>query len=514
MTVGTVQDKRLEELEQKIRDIRNDLSSRSEKLRRAGQRFSADLFSDYFERLSATMDEYPELTPREVINFEHCNCQEPVVLPEGRFPPIAFDHCRLLGGLRARGTVFTGQLRLTNVPNNSSVNFDFERTRFCNGLHVEGCGAHLRFFSTCFTGEQELKIQNSSKVCFEDCTIAASLRLEDIHESIKLHGRNVERSFSVSSPSARRLGVEVLNTEFESLVTFSGEFGQVRFEDVTFRQVTNFSKCHFLRTLVFEESIIHEKIYLNSTNHDSPFRFIQNKFYRPPVIYDSKRIHPESTFYLNEFIGREEEEDARAYHRLAEIAKKIRSPLDEAEFFVLEQRTLANVERARKKILNPFLSSWYDRLSEYGQSAFRPIQAFLVLSAFSWLIYCSPETWQNLDCNYPENGHIVSHEQTVSSRMYVRANRLRCANADYPNAENDNFEARALVAAHFVLQNIFNPFSYYSHKAALIPRTIILIMIAALQSVLTYVLVALAVLAVRRRFKKGSSGDMDERETP
>lgn len=127
---------------------------------------------------------------------------------------------------------------------------------------------------------------------------------------------------------------------------------------------------------------------------------------------------------------------------------------------------------------NRALSWWYERFSQFGRSALRPLVSIVVLFSITWMVA------------FVTGGAVLAHPQ--SSGVYTGWR------ATLSQSDTAGIASRALVLA---FQGLVNPLSIFGLRSLVVPRSGLLAVWVVLQSILSIVLIALLILAVRRRFR-------------
>jgi len=136
------------------------------------------------------------------------------------------------------------------------------------------------------------------------------------------------------------------------------------------------------------------------------------------------------------------------------------------------------VERERDTGMNKFLSYAYQALSDFGSSATRPIVWWFGIGLLSAIIIFST------------NGATPTfdaHKYPGWKAMLV--------------ADNCDFSTNAAKATYLSFSTMLNPLGLMGHRALLVPSTGWIFIVLVFQALLSAILIALMILAIRRRFK-------------
>lgn len=134
------------------------------------------------------------------------------------------------------------------------------------------------------------------------------------------------------------------------------------------------------------------------------------------------------------------------------------------------------LERETDTRFNKFLGYCYEYLSDYGSSTLRPLLWFAIFLVFNaTLIYWVDGTVQALPDEFYSGWRTILLEPDVSSKL-----------------------SRAIMLA---LQSIFNPFGVFGVRTLVVAQQVWLNLWLGISGLFSAVLIALFVLALRRRFK-------------
>lgn len=136
------------------------------------------------------------------------------------------------------------------------------------------------------------------------------------------------------------------------------------------------------------------------------------------------------------------------------------------------------VERERDTGVNKFLSYAYQALSDFGSSAFRPIAWWFGIGILSTIIVFST------------NGATP----TFGADKYPGWKAMLVA-------DNCDFWTGVTKAAYLSFSTMLNPLGLMGHRTLLVPSNGWIFIILVFQALLSAILIALMILAIRRRFK-------------
>ena len=231
------------------------------------------------------------------------------------------------------------------------------------------------------------------------------------------------------------------------------DFNYARFRDALFNGSADFTNRHF----------------------KMPTDFSGGCFAKAPAFHQCK-LHQDTDFAGREFslkfdadptiAKREAGEAARAFRTLKLSMEEVRSRQEEAMFYALEQRA-----RRASGELKPFpwLLSWlYDKVSDYGRREGRPL---LVLLAVSMLFGCSYWFWSQKMAPF-ENLGLLTHPAAITN---------------------------------FTFDQLISPFRVWRSERVQMDSEwhLVLLLLTSLQTILSTILIALGVLAIRWRFRRG-----------
>ena len=183
------------------------------------------------------------------------------------------------------------------------------------------------------------------------------------------------------------------------------------------------------------------------------------------------------TFELNVFLPRQTRNyplsGPQCYRNMRAHLRKLENTTAANLFHAVE---LA-VEREKDSWTNRTISRLYEWFSDFGGSILRPF-LWLVLFFCGTLLIVT-----NCDCVVPA---FDSHEMTIGWRAFLT---------------EESIEAKWAAALYIVFQSILNPLGIFGHKSLVIPKQPWVAIWLAIHSAISLLLTALAITAIRRRFK-------------
>lgn len=393
--------------------------------------------------------------------------EEPVTFPVGNYPRITLNNS-VLNEAVFENITFTGIANFFGMgvaDNGKSVTFKnvrfldtafFESSKLGRGSLTDATfdkdavfkGARLSAFVSClFRGHASF--EGIAIETLDNCTFESELSMRKFQSSV----------FSI------------LKSKFFGLTAF--DHGKVIGESVfylsSFFKEAGFNNTSFIGPTVFDNVVFRSQCHFNSAEflNSTHFRFCT--FNKAPEFYNVE-LYPNTSLYTSKFSAFHTEADWSAYRQLRHLAiDKMKSPAEEGRFFQYEQRTRANLDL--KQSGNRFagaVSKAYDWASEYSQNIVRPLVLIFVVNIAITLAY------------FGLSGHIV--------RVEGEAGLAFAANPEIG----------------FMLQNVFAPFSFLSKQTVYSATCWTTVALGIGQSLLTLALFALWLLALRRRFRKGS----------
>ena len=324
-----------------------------------------------------------------------------------------------------------------------------------------------------------------SNACFKNCTFAEGLNINNA----KFHERASFENASVS------LFANFAHSYFKEKANFKNT---IFFRDVSFKEVTFTSKADFIDTSFNEQTDFYNTKFKGPANFqynvkkDEQSKFFKNIsfnkaeffgkanfsnrsfsattsfrnviFHMAPEFHNCS-LHQDIDFYKTEFNDIKSEHSARAYRTLKLATEKNRAHDDQARFYALEQQAIRNQNDTPQWVK---IFSWlYEITSNYGQNALRPLIALFLTFLLFFVTYVA------LSCDF----------------------------------NNENVPFGQLFG--FTVEQSVRPFAVWIHsnlpqiKGLFGGSPTKIQLIATLQSLLSIIFIALFILAVRWRFKRG-----------
>jgi uncharacterized protein YjbI with pentapeptide repeats len=286
------------------------------------------------------------------------------------------------------------------------------------------------------------------------------------------------------------LGVEFLGTLFARGATFRGvEFGyKTTFENVEFSRDADFSIVDANKRAIetYNASIFSELSFksahfrgrCNFSNRVFAGRtdFSGCHFEKAPWFHNCA-IHQDTDFTSAIFDDTTSDDAVRAYRTLKLAMEEKRARDEEVMFFALEQKSRQTRPDTPRSIR--VASRLYELASDYGRSYVRPLVILGACTILFWIIY-------SFVLGFIDIGALF---WLGSFRSHVGA----------PGLWN---------IVRFTILQIVRPFDAFTFRgmgidegSAQFSVSLLLALIAAVQSVLSVTLIALSLLALRRRFK-------------
>lgn len=261
--------------------------------------------------------------------------------------------------------------------------------------------------------------------------------------------------------------------------------GTTRFNDATFIGKARFDNAKFLGDAWFDANIDQNRdpkdqsgnYFKNASFEKCKFcaevsfinrRFLTTvsfnycEFLKPPSFHNSE-LHQDTNFKGTVFNDTKSRHADRAYRTLKLAMEKTRARDEQARFYALEQQSIRNQHETASWVK---LTSWlYEISSNYGQSALRPLVGLVVIFFFSWLIYFNALEY---------NTTTVKTATDIAFQQIVRPFTI------WTIHRGD--DSMKLFAG--------NNYAWIRY-------------IAALQSILSLIFIALFILAIRWRYRRG-----------
>jgi uncharacterized protein YjbI with pentapeptide repeats len=325
-----------------------------------------------------------------------------------------------------------------------------------------------------------------------ECMIAKDLDLEgSIFDGRTYIGGQIDGQLSLSSAAHKTIvrgefiaggnpwagPVTLSSAEFDGPFSWKnkGVVGAVRANACVFNKRADFSgakfgeadfrKAHFKNVVTFEKA-----------KFDGWTTFAGARFEMAPRFHDAT-LYPETTFVGARYDQADNAATAAAYRTLKNKMEGLRNRTQEGIFYALEQRS--ELKSGAGSWDKRFLSWCYDVLSDYGNSVLRPIVALFVLCTLFGLSYFGLA----LETDRPAVvSQLASNWQQVTEALTI-----------------------------FTLQQVVRPFAVWAITPIDLTSPLIALLfqkygllvrlVATMQSLLSLVTIALALFAVRRRFK-------------
>lgn len=365
--------------------------------------------------------------------------------------------------------------RLTNEVSNFSWPKDYEIPQVrlvLRKLEIEGdldlkidIPAFIR--STLFSSKTKLtfdrKCENISLSWSEFSNVEILIsesRSENENFSILALGAVFKEGLKVKSLASENVSLNLKGAKFAaSVVVEGGSYDVARFTDAKFEEWIQFKSCK-----------VSDAIF-NRADFSRGWFFQDVEFNRPPEFFGASmdRQHTEiagcSFERAGSFFGATATSaDVARFRSLRTHFSKCKDIHLESEFYALEQRAMRLVKSG--SIFDQTLSFFYDATSGYGSSIGRPIALFFTqILIFSGL--------------YSLFGS-ATHGRSVLGQWW---------------------------ALGLSLQNSFNPLVLFSEKGAVMPNDLFTYLMSLGQAVMAVIFVALFLVALRARFRKGGGGE-------
>ncbi|MBO6520919.1 MAG: pentapeptide repeat-containing protein [Rhodospirillales bacterium] len=253
--------------------------------------------------------------------------------------------------------------------------------------------------------------------------------------------------------------------EFFGLADFASvEFGKCFFRNCTFDSIVDFRNAIFHRNAFFNSAAFNKEAMFSNCEFGAMTKFRNARFMRPPKFHNAS-LHHDTDFVGAYFEPTKTDDAARTYRVLKLAMEETRARDDEADFHAIElkiREALPTTPRAVR-----WVSQLYGFGSDYGRRIERPILLLIGVIALFTLIFLVI------------SGYDGQHS-TVSAFQFSMLQIVRPFFILIPGAEASYGDwARELLTAYPLLVRL----------------------IALTQSVLAITLIALLLLAVRRKFR-------------
>lgn len=241
--------------------------------------------------------------------------------------------------------------------------------------------------------------------------------------------------------------VSFVKAIFNSRVEFNNtNFKIADFNDAQFKGSTYFENCIFEHPPNFHQTILHDDTTFISSKFDNSFKYLNRK------LFDKKNA----------------ENNRMAYMRLRQHMTKASNNIYENMFFEYEQRTQRAIYWHEGKYFNWLISWFYEFMSEYGQNIARPVILILALWSIFGIFFTLVGNIEVNDTNY-------KWAKSISD----------------------------IEGFGYSFQNIVNPLSLLSKDMPYHTNNIGIVLLGFVETLFSLALIALWLLAVKRRFQKG-----------
>ncbi len=301
---------------------------------------------------------------------------------------------------------------------------------------------------------------------------------------------------------------------------FKTEFrGDAHFEQAQFNDETNFDSAIFAREALFSECEFKsvKSASFQQTTFTKRVDFSNTSFERVPLFHETK-LPQASSFRGAKFnkSGKglsqlELYQEFMASRTLRQIAASYKGQQDEAMFFALEQRyyrknclelrlvwhresdkTRLQGKQGLKDLflfdtwkhwkhwafrwdfIEWIISGLYDWISEYGSNPTRALCRVININLVALIFYYAFFTFDSSAFDLSKKASIL---------------------------------AQQCPASFFWLQNLLNPSAIVSSTAMVVVNNQLVAILAIIQSFGTYIMLALAALAIKTKYQKGGGGD-------
>jgi len=365
--------------------------------------------------------------------------------------------------------------------NNNILVADFTRTEFEKDIILENSifmgDAHFRH--TKFLGDTKFRqigfpppaIADFSNACFEK---PFTFYPKNIGPNL---GQETEYIFEKAEfENSAEIAGNLYNVEFSSAKFFETALfkcsflGITNFKGASFGKLADFSAVRKAEGKIeFKEVCFNGKTEFFSEPQPVVMDLTKAKFSQAPHFCE-RGLHPDTKIRTAKFTGFATEDDYQNYRILKRECARIHAREEENIFHYCEMRTLAKLYLSHpKSFLLGILSYLYFLISRYGQG---PFQALLVLAGLMALF----------GCYYTNNAENIVFHKGDSIEW------AKCIN----------------TGILYTFQNIVYPFSQFTQKGIIEAKTGSLAILGVFQSLTFFTVFGLFILAIRRRFRKGS----------
>jgi len=378
------------------------------------------------------------------------------------FPPVSFFNTQFSGPAWFRKARFSGTADFREAQFSGPAWFrgaqfsgiaEFEKAQFSGDAEFWEAqfSATARFIGAQFSGSAEFgEAQFSDTAGFRGARFSGSARFGKAQFNGNAGFEKAQFSGAAEFEKAQFSG----DAEFQAAGDTStpeairaNTFHWVTFENVVFSGPVSFLNRQFLDTTNFKGCVFN---------------------YAPA--FHNCALHQGTNFRGTQFLDTTSEGSAEAYRTLKLAMENVRARQEEAMFYALEQQSL----RARKD--TPW-STWavshlYHLTASYGQSFIRPLGWLLGITVFCFLLYATVVYLSSFSGHHPGE------------------------------------DLRGIL--DFTMEQLVRPFSVWSADGGKAlkgipkgPLPLVVNVIATFQSIFSLSLLALFLLALRRRFKMG-----------
>ncbi len=400
------------------------------------------------------------------------------------FPPVSFFNTQFSGDAEFAKARFSGTADFREAQFSGPAWFrgaqfsgiaEFEKAQFSGDAEFWEAqfSATARFIGAQFSGTAWFKKAQFSDITgFRGAQFSGSAEFGEAQFSDTAGFRGARFSGSARFGKAQFNG----NAGFEK-AQFSGaaEFEKAQFSgDAEFQAAGDTSTPEAIRANTFHWVTFENVVF------SGPVSFLNRQFldttnfkgcvfnYAPA--FHNCALHQGTNFRGTQFLDTTSEGSAEAYRTLKLAMENVRARQEEAMFYALEQQSL----RARKD--TPW-STWavshlYHLTASYGQSFIRPLGWLLGITVFCFLLYATVVYLSSFSGHHPGE------------------------------------DLRGIL--DFTMEQLVRPFSVWSADGGKAlkgipkgPLPLVVNVIATFQSIFSLSLLALFLLALRRRFKMG-----------
>lgn len=413
--------------------------------------------------------DFSSVTFRDECDFSNVRFEQNANFDSAKFIGRAnFFGARLEDGFSFKSTTFNKQSSFSECvykEKNPSYTAQFDQTKFHNVADFQSANFHA-----------PLQFDNAQ---FQDQTLFVGTKFWDRvwFANVEFHNpAHFDDSYFANDAWFR-------GTTFHSSTNFlkSTFAGEAMFMETNFLQRAVFDKVRFIESAFFDQSESETRGFSDISFIEATFKnelcflgrdfnsrtsFQATVFSQAPVFHGCT-LHQDTIFPpIENFLDTGGDDAARAYRTLRLAMKQQEAHAEEAMFWALEQRSKRNEDSN----WFPWALSWgYDLVSEYGLNAAYPLGWLAVWVVYSTLIYgCISGTIEKLSSMDHWLGALTFSIAQMARPFFIWG--------DY---DNSNIKA-ALGSDEF---------------------TFLIKILATVDSLVSLTLIALFILAVRRRFR-------------